>query len=334
MSAPEPKILQYLAEAHASEQALTRVLESQIAVAPRGSLRSALVTHLEETKGHASRVAERLDQLGQGSKPLLAAFGLAETVVGQMVAVGKTPLDLIRGSGGAEKVLKNAKDACATEGLEIATYTAIERLAQAAGDRTTAELASSIRQDEEKMLERLLQEIPKLTDALLDGSYSLSDTGAGEAVREAGSAVKKTARRSATTAKRNARTARKVPGVARAEGTAKGVVASEGDLPIARYDSLTVTDITAKLADLSQIDLAKIDVHERKQQGRSGVLDRISALQADEPWAGYDELTVPEIKAVLSEADEPRVKRIRAYEAGHKARTGVLEAADSERANA
>ena len=64
-------------------------------------------------------------------------------------------------------MLKNAKDASASEALEIATYTAIERLARAVGDDQTAELAASIRADEEKMLERVLREIPKLTDAVV-----------------------------------------------------------------------------------------------------------------------------------------------------------------------
>ena len=64
----------------------------------------------------------------------MAAVSAVEGVVGQVLALGKTPFDLVRGSGGEEKVLKNAKDASATEALEIATYTAIERLATAVGD--------------------------------------------------------------------------------------------------------------------------------------------------------------------------------------------------------
>jgi ferritin-like metal-binding protein YciE len=250
VASAEQKVLQYLNEAHASEQALTRVLESQIAIAPRGSLRDGLVTHLQETKDHAIRVAERLGELGQGSKPLMAAFGLAETVIGQVLALGKTPIDLVRGTSGAEKVLKNAKDACATEGLEIATYTAIERLAQAAGDRKTAQLAASIRSEEEAMLERLLEEIPKLTRSVVDGSYNIADTGAGEAVREAGRAT------------------------------------------------------------------------------------RSAARSTRQPWAGYDELTVSEIKAVLDDADAALVQRTRAYENAHKARAGVLQATESELSNA
>src|SRR5919112_3688269 len=158
---PEQKIVQYLNEAHASEVALVRVLQSQIAMTPRGDYRSALETHLSETRDHAKRVEKRLGELGQGSNPVQAVVGAAETVIGQALALGKTPIDLLRGTGGEEKVLKNAKDAAATEALEIATYTAIERLAEEAGDDETAKLAASIRADEEKMLQRVLRELPK-----------------------------------------------------------------------------------------------------------------------------------------------------------------------------
>ena len=165
---PEQKIVQYLNEAHATELALTRVLQSQIAMTPRGSYRSALETHLvRDPRPRPPRRSAGCSELGEGSSTLQAVVGFAETVVGQVLALGKTPLDLLRGTGGEEKVLKNAKDAAATEALEIATYTAIERLAKAVGDDETAQLAASIRADEEKMLERVLREIPKLTDAVV-----------------------------------------------------------------------------------------------------------------------------------------------------------------------
>ncbi len=325
----QQKIVQYLNEAHATEHALARVLQSQIAMTPRGSYRDALETHLGETQDHADRVGRRLDALGQGSNPLMAVVGLVETVAGQMLALGKTPLDLLRGSGGEEKVLKNAKDACATEALEIATYTALERLAKAVGDDQTARLAASIRGDEEKMLARILREIPKLTDVVTgaevkgEPSYDVTETGAADTVRDA-----------AKVAKRAARKARKVPGVAQAEGQIKGAVASESDLAIARYDSLTADEITSRLTELSQIDLAKVDSYERRHQNRTTVLERVSTLRSDEPWAGYDELTVSEVQAVLSEGDDERAKQIRRYERAHKNRAGVLNAAERELSNA
>lgn len=340
MNADQQKIVQYLNEAHASEQALTTVLQSQIAMTPRGEYRTGLEKHLVETRDHATRVGERLEALGQGGNPILALVGVAESAVGQLLALTKTPFDLLRGSGGEEKVLKNAKDACATEALEIATYTAIERLATAVGDRETARLAKSIRRDEEKMLERILRVIPKLTDAVVgaeingDPSYDVAKTGAGEAVREGAKATKKAARKASKTTKKSARQARKVPGVAQAEGQVKGAVASAGDLAIARYDALTAEEIVQKLNTLSQIDLAKIDSYERKNQNRSTVLSRVTSLRGDEPWAGYDELSSAEIQSVLSEGDDERIAKVRAYERSHKARAGVINAAERQGASA
>src|SRR5215203_3880906 len=89
----QQKVVQYLNEAHATEQALIRVLQSQIAMTPRGSYRSALEKHLGETRDHARRVAQRLASLGQRSSPLMAVVGMAESAVGQVLALGKTPFD-------------------------------------------------------------------------------------------------------------------------------------------------------------------------------------------------------------------------------------------------
>ena len=340
MSQSKQKVVQYLNEAHGTEVGLIRVLQSQIAMTPSGSYRSGLEKHLNETRDHAERVERRLGDLDAGSNPLQVGFGAVGGVVGQALALAKTPLDLVRGSGGEEKVLKNAKDACATEALEIATYAALERLARSVGDATTADLAASIRADEQKMLERILDEIPKLTDAMVraevegNGSYDLSKTGAADATRGAGKAAKETTRSGTARAKRGARQARKVPGVAQAEGQAKGAVASAGDLAIARYDKLTADEIVSKLGDLSQVDLAKVDSYERKSQNRTTILTKITSLRGDEPWAGYDELSAAEIESVLGEGDDDRAKDVRSYERSHKNRAGVLKAAERDLANA
>ena len=252
METSQQKVLQYLNEARASEHALVRVLQSQIAMTPRGPYRTGLEQHLRETRSHADRLSARLGELGNGGNPLTAAVGVVESVVGQMLALGKTPIDLVRGSGGEEKVLKNAKDACATEALEIATYTALERLATAVGDQATAKLAASIRADEEKMLQRVLREIPRLAAAVVradvdgDPSYDITTTGAADAVRETGETVATSARKTTATTKRTARRARKVPGVAQVEGQVKGALASEDDLAIADYDALTGDEIVGQ----------------------------------------------------------------------------------------
>ena len=340
MTASQQKIVQYLSEAQASEHALARVLQSQIAMTPSGSYRSALETHLGETRRHAQRVSDRLESLDQGSNPFMVAVGFWEGVIGQALALSKAPFDLLRGSGGEEKILKNAKDACATEALEIATYTAIERLARSVGDDETADLAQKILADEEKMLARVLREIPKLTDAVVraevkgDPSYDITATGAADTVREASASAQKAARKTSAAGKRTARKARKVPGVAQVEGQVKGAVAGEQDLAIANYDTLTAEEITNKLTGLSQIDLARIDSYERRNQDRTTVLSRVSSLRGSEPWPGYDELTTTEVQAFLSEGDDERMKAVRAYERSHKNRAGVIKATEREPANA
>ena len=115
----QQKVVQYLNEAHAMEQTLVRVLQAQIAMTPKGGYRSGLEQHLRQTRQHSRRIEERLGELGQGSNPLQLGAGVVQTVAGQALALAKAPLNVVRGSGGEEKVLKNAKDACASEALEI-----------------------------------------------------------------------------------------------------------------------------------------------------------------------------------------------------------------------
>jgi hypothetical protein len=51
-------------------------------------------------------------------------------------------------------------------------------------------------------------------------------------------------------------------------------------------------------------------------------------------WAGYDELTVAEVQAVLSEGDDEQARKTRSYERAHKNRAGVLNATEREHSNA
>jgi ferritin-like metal-binding protein YciE len=332
------KTIQYLNEAHATEQALTRTLQAHIAMTPRGAYRTDLERHLGETKSHATALEQRLEELGESRSVVVAGVGALQSLVGQTLALGKGPFDLLRGASAEEKLLKNAKDESATEALEIATYRALEHFAQRIGDKKTARLAASIRADEERMLAVLQERVPTLVDNVVrselkdESVYDVSKTGAGEAVRRSGKKVKRATRESAkkagSQARSTARQARKIPGVAQAEGELKGAIASEQDLAIANYDSLNVDEIVGKLSALSQIDLAKVDAYERKHQNRSTVLSRIYSLRMDEPWPGYDELTVDEIRKSLARADTKQSLEVREYERRHKDREGVLQTAE------
>jgi hypothetical protein len=76
-----------------------------------------------------------------------------------------------------------------------------------------------------------------------------------------------------------ARQARRVPGVAEAEGGARGVVAAERDVPIGGYDKLSAQEVSKRLSNLSDAELAKVEAYERKHKSRKTVLDRIASAR-------------------------------------------------------
>src|SRR4051794_12737536 len=227
----QDKLLQYLSEAHALEGALVQTLTVHIAVTPDGAYRDLLERHLRETRDHAQALEQRLGELGVTRNPFALGMGILEAVIGQAVAFGKAPLDLVRGSGGEGKLLKNAKDEIASEGLEIATYDGLEALAEVLGDTDTADLARRHRAQEERTLERLRELVPALTEAVVASdvlgidTYDVAATGAADAARavargardkagdaaqaveDGASGARSTARRTATRARGTARRA-------------------------------------------------------------------------------------------------------------------------------
>jgi len=334
------KLVDYLVEARATELTLVRTLQTHVAMAPPSPYRRGLERHLSETRQHAKRVERRANELGHGrSLPRLGA-GMVQGLLGQILAVSMSPLDLIRGDSGADKLLRNARDECASEALEIAIYDVIEEFARKIGDETTAELAVSIRADEERALAELREAIPALVGDVVrsevegEDTYDPSRTAAARDLKRTGRNVAKNGRRfardAASEVRGTTRQARKIPGVAHVEGEIRGAVASEGDLAISNYDKLTAEEIIDRLPELSQIELSKIDAYERRHANRKTVLDRIDRMRADEPWPGYDELTVEEIRQVLSSADDSTAAKVAEYERRHKHRQGVLDAVERE----
>jgi ferritin-like metal-binding protein YciE len=161
------KIVQYLSEAHAMEWAMVQTLGAHISLTPRSAYRTELERHLDQTRRHAGRIERRLDKLGEGRNPLQIGFAAAQATLGQAIATAKAPVDLLRGASRAEKLLKNAKDEAVSEQLEIVTYRALQRLAEAVSDDQTARLAASIRRDETKMQTRLHEHVEVLTEAVV-----------------------------------------------------------------------------------------------------------------------------------------------------------------------
>lgn len=279
MTSSHEKITQYLQEAQAMELALVRTLQAHRGIAPTGEYRSALDRHLRETREHADRVGRRLREMGEGRSIAERGYGLAQRLAGQVVSLGKAPLDLVRGMSPEEKLLKNAKDECATEALEIATYDALEQLARHAGDQVTARLAAELRADEERMLATLRRQLARLTAAVVgaevdgESSYDASTTGAAQATRQAARDVT----RAAGDATRDATSA-----VREATGTKSATrEREEHRSPLPRYDDLTVEEVTARLDDLTPAQLRHVGTYEDAHKRRRGVLEAVERQQEE-----------------------------------------------------
>lgn len=210
---PKELVIQYLTEAHALETMLVTNLAAHETMTPRGTYKTLLDRHRKTTEEHAKAVEQRINELGEDCDTgLVQKFTqLARDAVGQALVLTKGPVDMLRGTGVNEKLLKNAKDEVTTEAQEIATYDALEAAALAAGDDKTAKLARDHRRDEERMLEALRKEIPKLVTADVkertDGPVKTTSTGRRTASRS--SSTRKTAAKKAGGAKRSTTTAKR-----------------------------------------------------------------------------------------------------------------------------
>jgi ferritin-like metal-binding protein YciE len=178
----DTKLVQYLNEALAKEKELETALTMHIGMTTRAPYKKRLQEHLRETKGHARGLERRIKQLG-GTAAVSTAV---TTVASRALAAAKGPLHTIRGGGEQEKMLKNARTEYSEEHEEIATYTAIETLAEAVGDSETAKLARGIRREEERMARFLERLIPTLTRAVTQEEIPAAERRTNGARRSSG----------------------------------------------------------------------------------------------------------------------------------------------------
>jgi len=176
LNARDSKLVQYLNEAYGKEKELEIALTSHIKMAAgRASYKKRLQDHLKETKAQARGLERRIKQLGgkaeaanlPGPETLSEAAGKATAAATKALAAAKGPIHALRGTGEAEKLLKNAKTELWNEHEEIGNYIAIESLATALRDRDTAKLAREFRRQEERMASFLEKLIPQLTKAVV-----------------------------------------------------------------------------------------------------------------------------------------------------------------------
>ncbi|MGZ4196219.1 MAG: DUF892 family protein [Solirubrobacteraceae bacterium] len=166
LNARDAKLVQWLTEAYSKEAELEADLTAHISLTEKMSYKKQLRKHLTETRDHKRRVASRIKQIG-GSVTTSTLKGVPKPVgeaAGKAVAAVKGQVGAARAavSPQAETHLRNAQEELREEHVEIAIYTRIETLAVAVGDKETAQLAKSIRRDEERMAKFLDAELVRL----------------------------------------------------------------------------------------------------------------------------------------------------------------------------
>jgi hypothetical protein len=155
---------------------------------------------LKETRDHKRSVARRIKALGGTASTGPDVRGVPK-VVGE--AAGKAVAG-VKGQVGAARAfvtsqpethLRNAQEELREEHVEIAHYIRLEALAEEVGDRDTAQLARSIRRDEERMAKFLDAELRRL----------VRDVVKADIPREQRRSLRRTRRSGARTRPRSAR---------------------------------------------------------------------------------------------------------------------------------
>jgi ferritin-like metal-binding protein YciE len=144
MGSIDDQLVKHLDEAIAMEENVKRMLDGLVAAVDDPQLIDLFEHHRHETDEHSKRLRERLGAHGASPSVVREATGI-------LGALMKLPLDLVR----PEKTGRGARDAYATEHLEIAAYQLLERVAERAGDEQTAAVARLNREEEQAMAQRI-----------------------------------------------------------------------------------------------------------------------------------------------------------------------------------
>jgi ferritin-like metal-binding protein YciE len=149
--------LAWLNDAYSLEQSLTQVLERHVADAKDyPQVQARMQQHLEETRRHAELVKSCIERLGSDTSKLKSGLAtVTGAVQGMTTVVAKDDL------------IKNALADYSSEHLEIASYTSLISAAQTMGDLETVSICQQILRDEEAMQSWLAQQIPLITQEML-----------------------------------------------------------------------------------------------------------------------------------------------------------------------
>jgi hypothetical protein len=253
---------------------------------------------------------------------------IGSTIVTGMLR-GRRPTD-------ERRLLQNAEEEYAVTARALVACRAGESIAEQVHDQATADLLSSLRRQDEELLETLEDSVARQARAVAARSNGHRTPQAGSDLADAAAHTVRAAvdrlREAARSGGRRTRGAargvvREMPYATRMAEGVQGAVTREQDLPIHGFSQLSVTDIQQHLRTLSQTELTVIEGYERTHANRPGVLKAIEQLRGSEPWAGYDHMDPEQITAQLHDVPSSVAEQVLEYERGHRRREMVINAA-------
>src|SRR5438552_231649 len=314
MSSATDLITEHLREAQAIEQSSLSLLQGHLRGAPPGPYRTAARRHLDETRRHAHQVAERLTSLGASRGPVGTVVTLGEALAGRLAGAALAPLHLLAGRGRPDVVLRNVQDEIAAEAREVATYEALERLAEAAGDPTTASLARAIRDDEQRFLDTLRGLLEPLVDRVARERLGGAPPQPGPAPRPPQAAPREGEREPEPAGRHNG-----------------GPVPTESETPYharAQRPRQARRDAGQTPEGPTRAQAARLREEQREAERpveSEGPAAPAAEVHIEAPWEGYDAMKAGEIVERLRDADDTVRAMVRLYEQANKNRKSIVQ---------
>jgi ferritin-like metal-binding protein YciE len=140
----QDKLGDYLEDALALEEGVVTDLDSMVGTIGDQTLKELLQRHRQVSRQHVERLKQRLEQLDRG-------IPVRKRIEGMAVALMKGVSDVLR----TDAPGKVARDAYLLAHTQIASYELLGRLADAAGDIATSEMARTHLADEKRCADEI-----------------------------------------------------------------------------------------------------------------------------------------------------------------------------------
>lgn len=158
MQSPQDLFVHELSDMYSAEQIIVQMLDQAKNLVQDQQLKDALQMHEEQSRQHAQRVQQAIQQTGEQRHPVQchAMQGMQEEV--KEVQQSQPSAEVMQGAitGGA----------CKTEHYEIAAYSGLIEKAKAMGQTDIANLLQQNLDDEQQMLKKVEQISHKLTQQI------------------------------------------------------------------------------------------------------------------------------------------------------------------------